>query len=263
MSDRHRPAPAERRDAIAEAVLARGSGTAAEFAERFGVSLMTIHRDLDELERQGVVRKYRGGVTALRSGVFESGVAYRARSMREEKEAIAAAAVELVEPGMAVMLDDSTTALAVGRRLRDLAPLTIVTNFLDGLNLLSAAEGIKLIALGGDHDPLHNSFMGVSCVEMIESLRADLCFVSASAVSGGDVCHREQRVVGVKRAMLRSAVRSVLLVDHTKLGRTALHRVAPLSAFDRVIVDDGASPAALGDLANRQVEYAVAARSRR
>ncbi|MEV3926990.1 DeoR/GlpR family DNA-binding transcription regulator [Actinomadura coerulea] len=263
MSDRQRRGPAQRQDAIAEAVLAAGSGTAAELAGRFGVSLMTIHRDLDELERQGIVRKFRGGVTAQRSGVFESSVAYRAKTMREEKEAVAARAVELVEPGMAIMLDDSTTALALARRLPGVGPLTIVTNFLDGLNLLAPVQGIRLIALGGDYDPLHNSFMGVSCVEMIESLQVDLCFVSTSAVSAGNAGHQEQRVVVVKRAMLRSAVRNVLLVDHTKLGRTALHRVAPLSDFERVVVDDGAAPEALAELAKHKVDYDVAARPRR
>lgn len=260
--DPRRRGPSRRQDAIAETVLAQGSATAAEFAERFGVSLMTIHRDLDELERQGIVRKFRGGVTAQRSGVFESSVGYRGRAQRDEKEAIADRAVELVEPGMAIMLDDSTTALAVARRLKDVGPLTIVTNFLDGLNLLAPVQGLKLIALGGDYDPLHNSFMGVSCVESIEALQVDLCFVSTSAVSGGDACHQEQHVVVVKRAMLRSAVRNVLLVDHTKLGRTALHRVAPLGGFERVIVDDGASAEALDHLDRHKVRYEVAARRR-
>ncbi|GAA2073908.1 DeoR/GlpR family DNA-binding transcription regulator [Actinomadura alba] len=254
-----RRGPAGRQEAIAEHVLSRGSATAAELAERFQVSLMTIHRDLDELERQGVVRKYRGGVTAQPSGVFESNVGYRMKSMQIEKDAIAAKAVELIEPGMAVMLDDSTTTLALARRLEGITPLTVVTNFLEGLNLLSRVRGIRLMALGGDYDPLHNSFLGVSCVEAIESLQVDLCFVSTSAVSGAYAYHQEQHIVSVKRAMLARAARNVLLLDHTKLGRTALHRVAPLSVFDRVIVDHGASGEALRELDEHKVGYDVVA----
>lgn len=251
--------PARRQGLIAEHVLSHGSVTAAELADRFQVSLMTIHRDLDELERQGVVRKHHGGVTAQPSGVFESNVAYRMKTMQVEKDAIAAKAAELIEPGMAVMLDDSTTALALARRLKSITPLTVVTNFLEGLTVLSHVRGIRLMALGGDYDPLHNSFLGVSCIEAIESLQVDLCFVSTSAVSGAFAYHQEQHIVSVKRAMLASAARNVLLLDHTKLRRTALHRVAPLSTFDRVIVDHGASADALRELDEHKVVYEVVA----
>lgn len=260
MNSRKRSGPAQRQDAIGEFVLAQGSATAADLAERFQVSLMTIHRDLDELERQGIVRKFRGGVTAQRSGIFESNIAYRKKSMQAEKNAIAERAVELVEPGMAIMLDDSTTALALAGRLKKIKPLTVVTNFLDGLNLLAEIRGIRLVALGGDYDPLHNSFLGVSCVEAVASLQVDICFVSTSAVSGGNASHQEPHVVIVKQAMLQSAERNILLVDHSKLGRIALHRVAPLTTFERVIVDDGASPDALRDLGERKVDYEIALR---
>ncbi|MEV5750332.1 DeoR/GlpR family DNA-binding transcription regulator [Actinoallomurus sp. NPDC052308] len=253
-----RRGPAGRQEEIAEHVLTHGSATAAELAERFQVSLMTIHRDLDELEHQGIVRKYHGGVTAQPSGVFESNVAFRMKAMQFEKDAIAAKAAEMIEPGMAVMLDDSTTTLALARRLSGITPLTVVTNFMESLNLLSQVRDVRLMALGGDYDPLHNSFLGVSCIEAIDSLQVDLCFVSTSAVSGGFAYHQEQHIVSVKRAMLARAARNVLLLDHTKLSRTALHRVAPLSAFHRVIVDAGASAEALREFDEHKIAYEVA-----
>ncbi|MGA5357444.1 DeoR/GlpR family DNA-binding transcription regulator [Streptomyces purpurascens] len=253
--------PAARQAAMAEQVLADGSATAAELAERFGVSLMTIHRDLDELERQGIVRKSRGGVTAQPSGVFESNVQYRLKTMRAEKAAVADRALRMVEPGMAILLDDSTSTLEIARRLRtgEVTPLTVVTNFLEAINLLSDQRGIHLMALGGDYDPLHSSFLGVSCVEAVEQLRVDVCFASTSAVHGGYAYHQEQHIVSVKRAMLDAAARNVLLIDHTKLGRVALHRVVPLSRFDTLLVDDGASPEALRDLDEHKVRYEVCA----
>lgn len=261
MSSNTPQGPAARQAAMAEQVLAEGSATAAELAERFGVSLMTIHRDLDELERQGIVRKSRGGVTAQPSGVFESNVQYRLKTMRAEKAAVADHALKLVEPGMAIMLDDSTSTLEIARRLRlgEITPLTVVTNFLEALNLLADQRGIHLMALGGDYDPLHSSFLGVSCVEAVQSLRVDVCFASTSAVHGGYAYHQEQHIVSVKRAMLDSAARNVLLIDHTKLARTALHRVAPLSRFDLVLVDDGAPADALRDLDEHKVRYEVCA----
>lgn len=255
--------PAPRQAAIAERVLAAGSATAAELAERFDVSLMTIHRDLDELERQGLVRKFRGGVTAQPSGVFESNVAYRLKTMRAEKAAVAEYALKLIEPGMAVMLDDSTSTLEIARRLGSsggsspITPLTVVTNFLEALTLLSGERGIHLMALGGDYDPLHSSFLGVSCMEAVQLLQVDICFTSTSAVSGGFAYHQEQHIVSVKRAMLDSAAKNVLLLDHSKLGRVALHRLAPLSRFDLVLVDDGASAELLRDLDEHKVPYEV------
>ncbi|MEU3186050.1 DeoR/GlpR family DNA-binding transcription regulator [Streptomyces sp. NPDC006923] len=255
---KHQRGPAQRRREISDLVLTEGPASASDLAERFGVSPMTIYRDIDELEREGVLRKFRGGVTAQPSGVFESNVAYRKNSMRPEKEAVAALAAGMIEPGMSVMIDDSTTALELARLLPSVGPLTVVTNFLEALNLLAEERGIHLMALGGDYDPLHGSFLGVPCVEAVEALRVDLCFVSTSSVHGGFAFHQEQRIVAVKRAMLKAAGRSVLMIDHSKLGRTALHRLAPLGAFDVVLIDDRISQDALRSLDESGVRYEIA-----
>ena len=248
----------QRQTEIAEHVLHRGSMSAAELAEMFHVSLMTIHRDLDELERQGVVRKFRGGVSAQPSSVFESNVSYRLRANLDEKTALAQRARAMIEPGMAVMLDDSTTTLELARLLTDAGPLTVITNFLETIKLLSEVQGIRLLALGGEYHPSHDSFLGVPCVEAIEALRVDMLFASTSAVSDGYAYHQEQEIVLVKRAMIAAAHRSVLMVDHTKLGRVALHRLAPLRDIDLVLTDDGAPEDALREMRERGIEYNIA-----
>lgn len=247
-----------RQGQIADHVLREGSVSASQLAETFGVSLMTVHRDLDELERQGVVRKFRGGVSAQPSSVFESNVAYRLRTARAEKVAIAQVARSLIEPGMAVMLDDSTTTLGVAELLADAAPLTVITNFLQVINAVSRVDGVRLIALGGEYYPTHDSFLGVPCIEAIESLHADVLLTSTSAASGGLTYHQEQEIVLVKRAMMRSATRKVLLMDHTKLGGTALHQLAPLSDFDDIVVDAGAPADVVRTLREHQVNVHVA-----
>jgi DeoR/GlpR family transcriptional regulator of sugar metabolism len=159
---------------------------------------------------------------------------------------------------MAVMLDDSTTTLGVAELLPDAAPLTVITNFLQVINAVSQVDGVRLIALGGEYYPTHDSFLGVPCIEAIESLHADVLLTSTSAASGGLTYHQEQEIVLVKRAMMRSATRKVLLMDHTKLGGTALHQLAPLADFDDVVVDAGAPADVLRALRDHQVNVHVA-----
>ncbi|GIG67389.1 DeoR/GlpR family DNA-binding transcription regulator [Phytomonospora endophytica] len=250
--------PEQRQKRIAEVVLERGSLSAQELAQIFDVSVMTVHRDLDELERQGVVRKFRGGVTAQPSGVFESNVAYRQKAMRDQKNAVAETAARYVEAGMSIMLDDATTTAAMIPFLARQTPLRVATNYLEGMRRLSQIGGIGLMALGGDYDPLHDSFLGGTCLECIESIRVDAVFVSTSAVSGRYAFHQEDRIVAVKRRMLEVAARRYLLVDHTKLGKVALHRLVPLSDFDLVIVDAGAEDDAVAALRRDGVNVEVA-----
>jgi DeoR/GlpR family transcriptional regulator of sugar metabolism len=249
---------AQRQQLIADHVVSHRSVSVADLATLCQVSEMTIYRDIEELQQQGVVRKFRGGVTAQPSGVFESNVAYRQAAMRNEKEAVARRARDFVEPGMSIMLDDATTTLALARLLSDVTPLTVATNYLETMRLMSGFRDVHLVGLGGDYDRTHDSFLGLPCVDAVDALRVDAAFVSVSAVSGGHAHHQEQHIVAVKRAMLRSARRRFLLVDHSKLGRDALYRVARLTGFDLVIVDDQASPEALGELREHGVTYEVA-----
>ena len=250
--------PAERRERVAEIVLGREAVAARELATLFDVSLMTVHRDLDELERQGVLRKIRGGATPQPSSLFESNVRYRLATARAEKEALARHVFGSIEPGQAVLLDDATTTLALARLLPGIAPLTVITNSRPAIDLLFGQPEIRLIALGGEYFSSHDSFMGVLCEDALASVRADVFFMSTSAVSHGVAWHQEQVTVSAKRAMLRAASRRVLLIDHNKLGKTALHQLAPLEAFDLVVVDAGVDAAGLAQLRDARVPFELA-----
>ena len=237
-----------RQQRIIEHVLARGSASAAELVELTGVSLMTVHRDVDELARRGLVRKYRGGVSAQPTSVFESHSEYRRTVRLREKTAIAAAAVGMIEPGSSIMLDDSTTALEVARLLGDVGPLTVVTNYLPTIDVLKELPDVRLIALGGDYSRTHDSFNGIACMESIAAMAVDLCLVSTSSMTGTMTYHQEQDVVLVKRAMLDAAARTVLLMDASKAPRRALHQLRRPAAFDALVVDEGIDAAVLAEL---------------
>ena len=127
-------APRDRREQIRLRVADEGFVRIEALAEAFGVSLMTIHRDLDELQTQGWLRKVRGGATAQPSSLYHGDVRHRAQTMVKAKEELARCAVELVEPGQSIMIDESTTGLAVARLLPSRAPLTVITNFLAIIN---------------------------------------------------------------------------------------------------------------------------------
>lgn len=250
----------QRQERIAELVLEQSFVAAKDLAEGFGVSLMTIHRDLDELESRGVLRKVRGGATPQPSSLFESNVRYRLTLAGEEKQVLARAALPLIEPGQAVLIDESTTGLALARLLPERAPLTVITNSLSVMQELRSARDIKLIVLGGDYWPRHEAFCGLACEAAVSALRADVLFMSATAISGGVAYQPDQDMAIAKRAMIAAAAHRVLLVDHTKFGRVALHRLAPLTDFDLVMTDDGIDDAGLRQLREAEVPYEVVAR---
>ncbi|WP_197318652.1 DeoR/GlpR family DNA-binding transcription regulator [Saccharomonospora sp. NB11] len=240
-----------RQQLIADFVIDHGTAALADLVELTGVSHMTVHRDIDDLARRGVLRKFRGGVSALPSTVFESNAEYRLGAHVEEKAAIARRAVTLVEPGMSIMLDDSTTALALARLLREHAPLTVATNYLRTVDVLKDVDDIRLICIGGDYSRTHDSFLGMPCLEMVERITVDVAFVSTSAMNASMTFHQEPEVVLVKRAMLASAETKVLLMDSSKMPRSALHRLAPVTDYDRLIVDAGVDESLVKELRER------------
>ena len=250
-----------RRRLITEAVLAAGSATAQDLATRFEVSIVTIHRDLDELEQRGVVRKFHGGVTAQPSGVFESQMPYRLATMADQKVAIATAALRYVEPGMSILLDDSTTVLRMIGGLAARAPLHVATTFVTGLRQLSELthdHNLTMIGIGGRYDVAHDSFVGVQTNEQVRGIHVDAVFMSTAAVSLTDMFHQEEQIVSLKREMLRSASKRYLLVDHTKLNRMALLKIASLTELDLVITDAEADPEVLDAWTSAGIAFELA-----
>ncbi|MGA8113888.1 MAG: DeoR/GlpR family DNA-binding transcription regulator [Actinocatenispora sp.] len=249
----------QRQERIREHVVAHGSARIEELAETFAVSAMTIHRDLDTLQREGWLRKIRGGATAEPSAVFHGDIRHRMQTMAAQKEALAAAALELIRPGDAVALDDSTTSLSVARRLAGRAPVTVVTNFLPTIKLLAGQPGIDLVALGGAYYPGYDAFLGMRTLEAIQPIRADALFMSTTAVTDGVCYHTSTETIQVKRALMSVAAQRVLLIDNSKFARRALNELCPLTDFDTVLVDDGVDPDILRDLRDSSVALQVVA----
>lgn len=249
--------PAQRQRDIANYLLTHSTSTAQELAQRFNVSLVTAHRDLDVLARKGVVRKFHGGVTAQPSSVFESSVEYRTDAARTEKRAIAARAARLVEPGMSVLLDSSTTNLHMLDALESIRPLTLITNFVPVVTRVAEWEEIRVVVLGGEYDARHASMQGMACEEAARRVRADIGFFSFSGVDERGVYHPEQEVSASKKAMLSTTARRIILADSSKIGRTALHWLAPLDDFEQLITDGRAPAEVVAALRARDLDVIV------
>jgi DeoR/GlpR family transcriptional regulator of sugar metabolism len=254
------PSVAERREMIIGLLLEQDSVTVKELTERFQVSTMTAHRDLDALAERGVLRKVRGGATAQPTALYESSLTFRLSEMREAKEQIARVAATQVEPGSSLVLDDSTTGLAMIPYLAQIPELTIVTTFVSIVDEVSRLTdgALRLIGIGGAYDPKYHAFGGVMAEQALRNLRVDRCFVACLVDLRRGAFHREPEQAAVKRTMIEIADHCTLLADSSKFSKRGMHRIVELDAFDRAVVDDGTDPAIVSALRSQGIDVDVA-----
>jgi DeoR/GlpR family transcriptional regulator of sugar metabolism len=250
----------ERREAILKLLLERESVTLRELTSRFDVSTMTAHRDLDALGERGVLRKVRGGATAQPTALYESSLAFRLGEMREAKEQIARVAARRVESGSTLILDDSTTGLAMLPHLCQIPELTIVTTFVSIVDEVARMtdSSLNLIGIGGAYDPKYHAFGGVMAEQALRNLRVDHAFVACLVDIERGAFHREASQAALKRAMLEVADESTLLADSSKFSKRGMHRVTALDAFDHAVVDDTTEPAIIRALRANGLRVEVA-----
>jgi DeoR/GlpR family transcriptional regulator of sugar metabolism len=236
-----------RRRAIAEALRDTGSVTVAELQARFTVSAMTARRDLDELERRGVLRRTHGGAVSPTPSAHEDSFARRLEASTTAKERLAAEAVGLLGARETVFLDSSTTSYFVARHMLATGmPLTILTNSLAVMELVWAEGGpeVELIGVGGQLRRLTRSFVGPSAVRTIEGHFADRLFLSVKGLTeSGTMTDADPLEAEVKRTMIAQAGEATLLVDRSKLRVRGLTVVASVAALSGTLAH-GLSPAA-------------------
>jgi len=226
----------KRRSQIMRILMESGSAQIKELAENLQVSLMTIHRDLNDLQDQGLVRRIRGSVSAEKSMLFESSYLYRAHQHVDEKRRLARAAVRHIEPGNAIVWDDSSTTFHVCDFIEQVAPVTVITNALPVMDRLRDVQEIELIGLGGKFHRGYNGFFGLACENTIRTFHVDVALLSTTTIQGLSLFTQDEQVVRAKQAMLSIARKKILLVDESKFHYSALNYVAELSVFDVVLV---------------------------
>jgi DeoR/GlpR family transcriptional regulator of sugar metabolism len=236
---RTRPSDAaveQRRQEILDHVIELGGARIDDLTARFGVSLMTMHRDLDDLAERRLLRKLRGKVEAYPTLTIETAARFRDTLHSAEKEALGEAAARQVQPGQTVFVDDSTTLFPLVRRLAEVDDLTVITNSLHAARLLGPA--VRVVLAGGRYNHEFDSCTGPDVLALLQNTRADVAFVSVSAVAVGRLYHPVQDYAELKKAVLRAANHNVLVVDHSKFGRTATYAHGNVGDYDLLITGE-------------------------
>jgi DeoR/GlpR family transcriptional regulator of sugar metabolism len=217
---------------------AHGEAGFAELAEEFRVSEMTIRRDLEMLEAEGLARRVRGGAISVVSRSYEPPFAVRATTAAGAKEAIGSAAADLVNDGDTVVIDVGTTTLALARTLHGKRGLTVVTPSLPVAVELGANSDVRVVVTGGQVRSGELSLTGGMAEDSFAAMNCDLAFIGIAGICASPgLTEYNPDDARVKRAAIAAARRVIVLADASKLGRVAFSTVAPLSVVDVLVTD--------------------------
>ena len=253
------PLPAERHRRIHELLREQRVVRVSVLSEQLGVSEVTIRRDLEVLERRGMLERTHGGAVATQWVRSEPAYRDAASTNPIEKRQIGAAAAALVEPGDALYLNGGTTTLQVFRHLRATG-LKVATNHV-GIALEAADRDIELLLLGGHYRAPSNSVVGPFATEALRRTHATKAFIGVEGISVGSglttPVAAEAEIAHVMIEQTRGRV--VVVADHSKIGAVADFVIAPLEEVDALVVDEGCSEAYRQRLTEAGIDVIVAA----
>ncbi len=233
--------PERRREQILTYLTSHERTSVVDLSQVLGVSEVTVRKDLDLLEEQGLLTRVRGGAVVSGRGRLERYFATREQEHLEEKRRIAQAAASLIQSGQQVFLDASTTALQVARLIKDRDDLIVVTNGLYTALELNFCTGITTIVVGGTMRHRSSSLVGSFNHNALQRLRVDLGFFSARGVSARDgLMESDMEEAQLKQQMVSGSSVVVGIVDSSKFGTTAFNVFAIPQEIDRVITDENA-----------------------
>ncbi|HXF03184.1 MAG TPA: DeoR/GlpR family DNA-binding transcription regulator [Arthrobacter sp.] len=232
----------ERRRYLLQELSVRETVRVSEVAHTLQVSEMTVRRDIDALDGEGVLRKVHGGATRLRgTQEAEPGFSVNLGRQRQAKLAIGRAARDLLRPGATIAISAGTTTYCLAGLLAGLEGLTVVTNSLTGADVARRSTGgeATVILTGGERTP-SEALVGPVATAAIRSLHVDICFLGVHGIHPeGGLSTPNLAEADTNAALAESADRLVVLADHTKFGLRALAPIVPLAAVDTLITDAG------------------------
>lgn len=251
----------ERKDDIARLVSDQGRVRVRELAVRFGVSEVTIRKDLAVLEHEGRVSRTHGGALVPDRTRPEAAFDLRERLQQAEKARIGAAAAALVHDGDSIVMDASTTGLAVARRLRQIggwSQLTVITNGLRIATELAGSQGITVLMTGGRVRWQAMSVVGDLGGGLFERINVQTAFVGAAGFTlEAGLSDATDEEAQIKRAMVAAARQVIAIVDHTKWHRVAFATFCETKAIEQVLTDEMAPADMVGDLRTMGIDVTL------
>lgn len=253
------PKRSRRMAAILDAIAEAGEVSLADLAETFETSPATMRRDLTVLADQGLIARTHGGAKVTGS-LAEMPVALRDTRFQEAKRRIArATAARIPRERHAVAMSGGTTTAGVARELANHADLTIVTNSLSIASHVAVHPRLKVVMTGGILRPQSLELVGVLAEGTFTAVNVGTAVLGADGISAeAGVTTHDETEARTNHAMVAKAQRTIVVADGSKIGRTALARMADISEIDVLITDDSADPDELVRLRAAGVEVVLA-----
>jgi DeoR family fructose operon transcriptional repressor len=251
----------ERQQAMARLVTERGRMSVNQLAREYAVTTETVRRDLSSLERLGLVRRVHGGVVPPSSlSLIESGIRERDQVNTERKMGIARAAVaQLPPPGGTVLIDAGSTTVRLATLLPADHALTVFTHAVPIAARLAGLRQIDLRLLPGRVRRTTQAAVGADTVAALSDLRVDVSFVGTNGITAEHgLTTPDADEAAVKRALMESGTRVVVLADSSKFGIETAVRFASPAEVDVLVTDDEVSSADRRALGRAGIEIVVA-----
>lgn len=212
-----------------------------EFSKELSVTVETVRRDLAALERQGKLRRVRGGAELIENPVLKTEVQTESVIAPENTDSakdLAVAAAKMIKSGMTVMLYASDFSLNILANVRPTVRLTVITNSLEIINKYKHRSSFSFICTGGDFDVTDLAFYGVDASSTLRHYNADIAFLSCDSIALDiGVMHKEVKPSELFISMAEQADERVLLVSKEQFDLTSKVNTVPFSDISTIITD--------------------------
>ncbi|MYV98487.1 DeoR/GlpR family DNA-binding transcription regulator [Streptomyces sp. SID3343] len=247
----------ERHARILERVSAQGSVSVEELSVLLAVSGATVRRDLQHLDEVNLLHRTHGGAAVGNIGL-ETPMLYRGERRRPEKRAIALAAAALVPANAVVGMTGGSTATEIARILAERGPVTIVTNAVNIAAELILHKDVTLVVIGGTARNESYELVGPIAEKTLADYHTDVMFLGVDGISAAHGCTtHDQLEAATDRAFTDRSSHTVVVADHSKIGRVTLAKICPLSHIGHLVTDRDAPEGELARIAAAGVSVSV------